>query len=230
MTKQQAKKIFKISLLIYFASFLIINWTDIAWVFNYRTVSVLVNDFFNPYPGIDASSINTYFYPNQNQQKSTQTQENTVIESAKFSYTDKLNELEIPKLGISAPMVFSTSTDVNKLTKDLDSGLVYYPGSVKPGEKGNIIVLGHSAPVGWPKIKYDWVFSDLNNLVSGDTVLISLNNKQYKYIVRKKVIIEKGEELPDDNSNTEKSFLTLISCWPPGKDYQRIAVLAELEN
>ena len=64
MTKENAKKIFKVAVLIYLSSFLIINWNDISWIFNYREVSGLVSDFFNPYPSIDASAMNVYFYPN----------------------------------------------------------------------------------------------------------------------------------------------------------------------
>ena len=110
--------------------------------------------------------------------------------------------------------------------KDLNAGVVYYPGSVYPGQIGQIVILGHSAPAGWPKIKHDWVFSDLNNLSAGDIILIDLNNKQYKYIVKQKTIIGKGADIPEYGFT--KNVLTLVSCWPPGKDYQRIAVQAEL--
>jgi sortase A len=110
--------------------------------------------------------------------------------------------------------------------KDLDKGVIYYPGSVYPGQVGQIIILGHSAPVGWPKIKHDWVFSNLEKLEIGDSIMIDLNNKQYTYIVKKKAIIAAGADVPAYNSDI--NVLTLISCWPPGKDYQRIAVQAEL--
>jgi len=112
--------------------------------------------------------------------------------------------------------------------KDLDSGVVYYPGSVYPGQTGQIVILGHSAPPGWPKIKHDWVFTDLDKLVPGDTILIDVNNKQYTYTVKKKTIIKRGAEVPSDGLNADNNVLTLISCWPPGKDYQRIAVVSEL--
>jgi len=114
--------------------------------------------------------------------------------------------------------------------KDLDAGVVFYPGSVYPGQTGQMIILGHSAPPGWPTIKHDWVFTDLDKLSVGDTVLIDVNNKQYTYIVKQKDIIKKGADVPTNSSVTTNNVLTLISCWPPGKDYQRIAVQAELQN
>jgi LPXTG-site transpeptidase (sortase) family protein len=216
-----SKKILKLAVLIYLASFLIINWNDVSWIFNYKEVSGLVSDFFNPYPSIDASTIDAYFYPNHSQAAAA-------VKDVKTNYTDKQNTLEIPKISISVPIVFFSSTDKNSLAKDLDSGVVYYPGSVYPGQVGQIVILGHSAPPGWPKIKHDWVFTDLEKLEPGDTILIDLNNKQYTYIVKQKTIIKRGEEAPQDGLSADKNVLTLISCWPPGKDYQRIAVQAEL--
>lgn len=222
---EKAKKILKFAVVVYVASFLIINWNDVSWIFNYRAVYGLVSDFFNPYPSIDASTIDAYFYPNHSREAVV-----LPIESIKTTYTDKQNTLEIPKISISTPIIFSDSADKDSLMKDLDGGVVYYPGSVYPGQKGQIVILGHSAPLGWPKIKHDWVFSDLDKLVPGDTVLIDLNNKQYTYIVKQKTIIKKGADVPQDNIDANSNFLTLISCWPPGKDYQRIAVQAELQT
>ena len=48
MDKKSAKKIFKIAVMIYLASFLVINWSDVSWIFNYKTVSGLVSDFLIP--------------------------------------------------------------------------------------------------------------------------------------------------------------------------------------
>jgi sortase A len=231
MDKKQAINLAKIVAVLYVASFLIINWAEVSWMFNYKEVSNLVEDFFNPYPSIDASTMDNYFYPNhsqQNQQTTAQTIKSA--EEIKTTYTDKQNTIEIPKINISAPIIFSQSTDKTSLMKDLDKGVIYYPGSVYPGQIGQIIILGHSAPPGWPKTRYEWVFSDLNNLIVGDKILIDLNNKQYTYIVRQKTIIARGADVPTYTSATGNSVLTLISCWPPGKDYQRIAVQAELEG
>lgn len=231
MQNNSAKKLLKIALMIYVMSFLVINWADVSWVFNYKAVYGLVDDFFNPYPTISASTLDAYFYPNHS--KSTTTTlpvevRPVVIENIKTSYTDKQNTLEIPKLSLSVPIVFPTSNDIKVVTKDLDSGVVYYPGSVYPGQIGQIVVLGHSAPPNWPKIKHDWVFTNIDKLEEGDSILIDINNKQYTYIVKKTTIIQRGADVPTDGLSENNNVLTLISCWPPGKDYQRIAVQALL--
>ena len=231
MDKDQAKKIFKIAVLIYVAAFLIINWNDVSWIFNYQEVGGLISDFFNPYPSIDASTIDaTYFYPNHSQpvsQNGTTSAQPALV--VKTKYTDKQNTLEIPKISISVPIVFATSTDPNVLHSQLDLGVVYYPGSVYPGQIGQAIILGHSAPPGWPTIKHDWVFTDLQKLSAGDKIFIDLNNQQYTYVVKQETIIKRGAEVPVDNLANTNNVLTLISCWPPGKDYQRITVEAELD-
>ncbi len=232
MDNKNAKKILKLAVLIYLASFLIINWNDISWIFNYQEVSGLVSDFFNPYPSIDASTMDQYFYPNHSQNvvapQPAETKSNS--KDVKTTYTDKQNTLEIPKISLSVPIVFATSTNPNVIHSQLDSGVVYYPGSVYPGQNGQIVILGHSAPPGWPTIKHDWVFTNLDKLKAGDTVSIDLNNKQYTYVVKQEAIIKRGSDVPVDSASINNNVLTLISCWPPGKDYQRITVQAELVN
>ena len=227
MDNQKIKKMLQIAVVIYVASFLIINWNDVSWVFNYKEMGGLISDFFNPYPSIDATSMNAYFYPNHSQTPGVST---PAITNVKTDYTDKQNTLEVPKISISVPIVFATSTDKTALAKNLDQGVVYYPGSVYPGQTGQIVILGHSAPPGWPKIKHDWVFTDLNNLNVGDKIYIDLNNKQYSYTVKQKNIIDRGADVPTISAADSGNVLALISCWPPGKDYQRIAVMAELDS
>lgn len=226
MENKKAKGLLKVAVVVYVASFLIINWNDVSWMFNYKEVSGLVEDFFNPYPTIEASSISPYFYPNHS--VAEKVAEKPAVKEVKTAYTDKQNTLEVPSLGLSVPIIFADSTNTSALMKDLNKGVVYYPGSVYPGQVGQIVIMGHSAPDGWPKIKHDWVFSDLDQLKVGDSILIDLNNKQYTYIVKKTTIIKRGADVPTEGLAKDNSILTLISCWPPGKDYQRIAVQAEL--
>lgn len=225
MDNTKAKKLLKIALAIYIVSFFVINWADVSWMFNYREVYGLVSDFFNPFPSINASAVDKYFYPNHSEETAQK-----FVQNVATTYTDKQNVLEIPSISLSTPIVFATTTDKSILMKNLDQGVVYYPGSVYPGQVGQIVVLGHSAPPGWPKIKHDWVFTNLQKLKEGDEVLINLNNKQYTYIVQKTTIIQRGADVPATEFDGKNNVITLISCWPPGKDYQRIAVQAVLKT
>ncbi|MDO8530344.1 MAG: sortase [bacterium] len=219
-TKQ--KELVKIFLFLWIFLSIVFNWNSISWIFNYRVGSTLVYDFFNPYTE-DTRLVSASEQENKPAPSHLATTENL----KSYPYTAKSNSIEIPSLNIEAPIVIAQSTEKQALVKDLDNGTVYYPGSVLPGQKGQIAILGHSAPPGWPKIKYDWVFSDINSLKPGDLIIINFNNKQYTYKVKNTVIIKPGEDLKSENVK-EANVLTIISCWPPGKDYKRIAVESEL--
>jgi len=145
-----------------------------------------------------------------------------------FFPTPKENSLEITKLGLEAPLIFANSTEIKAITRDLKNGVVVYPESSLPGQSGKLIVLGHSSPPGWPKIRYDWVFSKLGELQAGDNIRINFTGLQYDFMVTNKVFVEKGQALPENNSGNSKQFLYLITCWPPGKDFKRLIVEAEL--
>lgn len=223
------RELIKIYLLLFVAIFTIINWNTVSWMFNYRVVSTLAYDFFNPYEDsqllVGAVSAKT---PQQNTVK-TVAQAPIVPVIKNYPYTQKDNSIELPALGIVAPLIIGQSTEIPALEKNLDKGVVYYPGSVLPGQPGQIVVLGHSAPTGWPKIKYDWVFSKIESLQAGDQVLVYFNNRQYTYLVKEKSIIEKGQDVGTAGLDGKNNMIVLVSCWPPGKDAKRIAVYAQLE-
>ena len=141
-------------------------------------------------------------------------------------------DLFIPKIQTHAPIVFTgddTNTNPLHLKPYLNKGVLFYPGSVLPGQKGRTIILGHSAPANWPKINYDTVFSELNRLTEGDEVRIEMGDKVFAYKVAEKIFLQKGEDIPDFALTNSENMLILISCWPPGKDYKRIAIAAALE-
>lgn len=220
--KQQ--ELIKVYVVLFALIFIGINWDSVSWMFNYREVSGLVYEFFNPYQDspllVSASSLKL---------PPGQTAQAAAISEKTYPYSAKNNSVEIPSLQIEVPLVIGQSTEVASLERDLDKGVVYYPGSVLPGQNGQIAVLGHSAPPNWPKIKYDWAFTDINNLSPGDQVIMHFNNRQYTYKVTEKSIIKAGQEVGANGLTGKNNILTLVSCWPPGKDYQRIAVYAQLQ-
>ncbi|MEK9153641.1 MAG: sortase [Patescibacteria group bacterium] len=139
--------------------------------------------------------------------------------------------LSIAKLQIKVPIIFSVDADNIDplyLKSYLERGALFYPGSVLPGQPGKTVILGHSAPANWPKVKFDTVFSDLNKLANGDEIEIDLAGQVYHYKVVDKVILARGSEAPDFALTNSENMLVLISCWPPGKDYKRIAVASIL--
>ena len=136
------------------------------------------------------------------------------------------NFVSINKIGVKAPIVLPQTSQTKDLDKALKRGVAHYPLSDFPGEQGTAVLLGHSAPDYWPAVNYDWVFSDLDKLEQGDNIIVKFDEVKYFYKVKSKVFLDKGEELsPLDNI---KPSIVLISCWPPGKNYKRIVIEAEL--
>jgi len=202
---EEIRQLWKPFLIIFFISFLILNWNNISWIFNYRVISQTIANFFQK----------------DNSLKSG------VSETIEFEYSEKENSLEIPKVEVSAPLIFVE--DIDEVHKTLDKGVVHFPDSVLPGEKGQTIILGHSAPPNWPDINYDNVFSRLNELEGEDEIFVYFNHQKYNYSVIKKIFLERGEEIPENTLTNSDNMLILISCWPPGKDIRRIAVEAKLK-
>ena len=205
------KHLYKGFILIFLIAFLIINWNGASYVLNYFNYRVISDTLFGSSHNIDSTNKPT-----------------TIPDPvSNFDYSEKENSVEIPKIGVSAPLNFVE--DIEIVHETLDIGPVHYPDSVFPGEKGQTIVLGHSAPPNWPDIKYDNVFSNINDLIEGDEVFIYFDHREYVYFVETKVFLEIGQDIPQDNLTNSRNMLVLVSCWPPGKNTKRIAVEASLK-
>lgn len=242
MDNKTQRKILKFFLAIYLVSFFVINWNDVSWIFNYRAVSSLVYNFFNPYQtsSISAATTNENSYEtpvptvsvqdgNSGSNYANSQNDIDLNKQVTYTYSEQSNIIDIPAISIKAPIVFPTTTDVPILQKYLDKGVILYPTSAMPGKAGQTIILGHSAPENWPIIRYDWVFSKLNDLKAGDDIKVTVDHKQYAYTVTQKKIINKGEEVSFGDLTNSENRLILVSCWPPGKDYKRILVEAKLK-
>ncbi len=210
--KKDNKILVKYFVLVFLISVLVINWQEVSWIFNYKAMAGIVSSQFQS--KIIAESADIF-----EKDKAPAPLKNS-------EPSEKENSVEIPKIEILAPLVVSESASEKDLSKLLNQGTVYFPGSVLPGEAGQTIILGHSAPAGWPKIKYDWVFTRLSELTEGDEIFIYFNHRKYTYHVTEKIFLDRGETVPQLLTNSE-NMVVLISCWPPGKDLRRIAVSAK---
>jgi LPXTG-site transpeptidase (sortase) family protein len=196
------KKLLKPFIFLFLVNFLIFNWNSVSWIFNYKVISRAISDF--------SGKISSFFAEIENKINSL------------GQIAQRENSLEIPKIGVLAPLIVTNSSEKD-LEEGLNRGVVIFPDSALPGQSGQTIILGHSAPPNWPKIKYDWVFSRLNELEEKDEIKVYFNNREYNYYVKNKIFLEKGEEIPNYSTDSGNTLL-LISCWPPGKNLKRIVV------
>jgi LPXTG-site transpeptidase (sortase) family protein len=203
----------------------IIFWGNISWVFNGEVWRQFLSDYFPQYfpkPYVMVEHTNGIeSYSDQSGNNSSDTNENSDMDEA-ITENERRDLLSIPKLSLVAPIITAATTDSTVVYGLLDSGVVLYPGSAAFGETGQTVILGHSAPTGWPKIKYDWVFSRLNELESGDMVVVTYDNITRYYSVVNTRVVTPQEGVP--NPTVTGNSMALVSCWPPGKDLKRIVV------
>jgi len=214
------------------AVFLIVfNFGYVDWFFNYKTVKenlgyLIRKAFGQNEVSVFFSEIALLSLPNQ-ASSSVQSQNQITQKKPVFNPNQK-SYISIPAIDVYAPISFTQSKSQNVFSSLLNVGVLHYPDSALPGEKGTSIILGHSAPPNWPKIRYDSVFNNLQNLKLGSEVLIDYQGQVYKYTVKNTFFVKAGQDL-SPFLTFDRSMLLLVSCWPPGKNLQRIVVEAELK-
>lgn len=139
------------------------------------------------------------------------------------------DHIAIAKIGVYAPLTFVQSTNPDDFLEPLQNGVTHYPSAL-PGEKGTAIILGHSAPFAWLGNEYDGIFSNLKDLEQGDLVTVAVHGKSHTYRVSEKLFLKRGQDIPQELLQSDRSRLLLLSCWPPGINNKRIMVQAELSS
>ncbi|EKE04911.1 MAG: hypothetical protein ACD_19C00429G0071 [uncultured bacterium] len=141
-----------------------------------------------------------------------------IIDSKISFYT-----VTIPKLKIENAVVSIGGEDLSK-------SLVQYPGTALPGKNGNAVIFGHSIlPIFYNPKNYMSIFSTLPTLKEGDDIFIEYDGISYAFKVE-----ELFEIYPTDiqilEQNSSDSFLTLVTCVPPGdpRNPKRLIVRARV--
>jgi sortase A len=125
----------------------------------------------------------------------------------------QVGTIEIPKLGVNKTL-YSGMT----LTT-LDRGPGHWPGTALPGHRGNVVIGGH-------RTSKDKPFRYIDQLVTGDEVVLSTGEGRFVYRVTSTEIV-----LPDAMwivDQTETFTATLFACHPVGSTRERIVVFLEL--
>jgi len=129
--------------------------------------------------------------------------------------------LSIPNLKIENAVV---ATD----DYELSSHLVQYFGTSTPGENGTSVIYGHSSlPQLFNPKDYKTIFATLHNLKVGDKIIANVSGITYNYKVFEIIITD-----PNDTSiftqNYDDSYITLVTCTPPGTTWKRLIVKAKI--
>lgn len=129
--------------------------------------------------------------------------------------------LSIPRLNIIDAKVLVGGSDLTK-------GLIQYLPQSMPGEAGNVVIFGHSTlPALYNPKDYKTIFTYLPSLEKGDKINVDVAGVRYDYEVYDMFVVN-----PDAVSVLEQqqdnSYLTVITCVPPGTYWKRLVVKAKL--
>lgn len=124
-------------------------------------------------------------------------------------------QIQIPAIGLSAPVVLGDGWE------QLKKGVGQHVGTANPGETGNLVVSAHNDIFGE-------LFKDLDKLKTGDTIILTTQDRSFTYVVTGTQIVEPTRV--DLMAPTPEKTLTMISCYPYRIDTQRIVVTAILQE
>lgn len=141
----------------------------------------------------------------------------------------KTGILKVPSLNIEAPIVWSS--DPKNFDKDLQNGVIHYPGTALPGQIGTSYISGHSSNYSWAKGSYNTVFTKLDKLADNTSFSVTVTDKDGKAHILHYVVVGRQQYNPNDEAqfkNGAKSVVALSTCWPVGSTKYRLVVFGEL--
>lgn len=176
------------------------------------SIGSLISQAGNALTGTDYTNAQNW-YPNYNLENSGQKKNSQIPFYA----------ISIPKLGIKDAVV--STIDYN-----LAVHLIQYPGTAMPSEKGSTVIFGHSTlPQLFNPKDYKTIFATAYKLKDQDIIYVTVNNITFLY-----KIINISVTDPNDTSvfaqDYNNSYLTLITCTPPGTVWKRLIIKARLEE
>jgi sortase A len=124
-------------------------------------------------------------------------------------------QIQIPVISVDAPVVQGDGWE------QLKQGVAQHIGSGNPGLPGNMVMSAHNDV-------YGEIFRDLDQLESGDQIIVYTDQHSYTYLVTNIQIVEPTDV--DVMAPTADPTITLISCYPYLIDTQRIIVQASLQS
>lgn len=138
--------------------------------------------------------------------------------------------LIIPKINVDMPVNYDVSSlDENTIQMALRDAAVQYnlPGAnAKPGQFGNVSILGHSSNDVFAAGKYKFAFVLSDQLIAGDTFYLHYKGTRYTYKVTDKKVINPNQ-LDALQIGEDKPMATIITCTPPGTSLKRLLIFGE---
>jgi sortase A len=143
---------------------------------------------------------------------------------------NQLSQLTVKEYTLSIPKLNIKKARVVVGGEDLTKSLVHYLPQSLPGEYGNVAVFGHSTlPQLYNPKDYKTIFTYLSALEKGDKIFVNVGEFEYQYEVATLFIV-KPKDISVLEQKKDDSYLTLITCEPPGTWLERLVVTAKLKK
>lgn len=131
--------------------------------------------------------------------------------------------MSIPSIDIKDAVVSTNDTN-------LTQHMINFTGTSVPPQNGNAVVFGHSTlPQLYDPKNYKTILANAYKLKNGDEIFVNFDKISYKYKVTSVLVVD-----PTDISvleqDTRDSFLTIITCTPPGTVWKRLVIKSQLQK
>jgi sortase A len=139
-----------------------------------------------------------------------------------------VSTLEVKEYQVSIPKINVADAVVKVGGEDLSQSLIHYIPTTMPGELGNVAIFGHSSLPQLYNVKdYKTIFTYLPSLDKGDKVYVRIGDIKYEYEIYDMFVV-KPDQVSVLEQKYDASYLTLITCVPPGTYWNRLIVKAKL--
>src|SRR3990167_6074758 len=192
----------------------------------------LILMFWAFYPVI-SFEIYSKFFIKQPKQKVSKDIIQDDLTKASFWFPDlevkqSTQNINVREYSLSLPKLNIENAKVKVGGEDLTKSLIQFVPTSLPGENGNVVILGHSTlPQLYNTKDYKTIFTYLPSLKEGDQVEVKLGDQTFVYKVYEMIVV-KPDKVSVLNQKFDDSYLTLITCVPPGTYWNRLIVKAKL--
>lgn len=131
--------------------------------------------------------------------------------------------ISIPRIGIENAVVTNKDSDLTR-------HMVQFNADTFPPKEGNSVIFGHSTlPQLYNPNNYKTILANAYKLSVGDKIIVRVSNADYNYKIENVTVVE-----PSDTSvlaqNFSDSFITIITCTPPGTVWKRLVIKARIQK
>lgn len=149
------------------------------------------------------------------------------MEAVEIAKEEKKN---VDTYSLSIPKIKVENAEVSTVDYDLERHLIQYLGTSIPGEKGTAVIFGHSTlPYLFNPNDYKTIFAHAHNLEIGDEIFATVEGVTYEYKIFS-INITDPEDTNILSQSYDHSYITLVTCTPPGTIWKRLIVRASLES